>query len=343
MTTLRRARSVFHVVLPVVVAAILVFLAVVNMALVKSWRGEYEDGVRWGTVGANVVAMEIDRHSSAERAGIQRNDVLLMVDGQEVSTAADLQAILHRTTAQSRLHYVLQRQSEAVPVAIDLQPMPLARAGLYYSVALVGILAIVVGASVRLRRPVDRATLHFFWLTVAFFGTMSFTPSGAYSHLDYFFDWADVIARLALPPLFLHFAFVFPERAEPASHGGFRKWGLVLVYVPAFVLGITRALVTLPRCPNWSAEPNSDFTNARSSNFGCADATNLGHMVANPADLASGRPLGDADAVTAVSAVTRYYQDKIQLPAAATLGPIQAPSSAPPPATGGPGGPTPGS
>jgi len=40
MTTLRRARSVFHVVLPVVVAAILVFLAVVNMALVKSWRGE---------------------------------------------------------------------------------------------------------------------------------------------------------------------------------------------------------------------------------------------------------------------------------------------------------------
>ena len=108
-------------------------------------------------------------------------------------------------------------------------------------------------------------------------------------------------------------------------------------------IGITRALVTLPRCPNWSAEPNSDFTNARSSNFGCADATNLGHMVANPADLASGRPLGDADAVTAVSAVTRYYQDKIQLPAAATLGPIQAPSSAPPPATGGPGGPTPGS
>ena len=74
-------------------------------------------------------------------------------------------------------------------------------------------------------------------------------------------------------------------------------------------LGITRALVTLPRCPNWSAEPNSDFTNARSSNFGCADATNLGHMVANPADLASGRPLGDADAATAVSAVTRYYQD----------------------------------
>jgi signal transduction histidine kinase len=253
MTTLHRARSVFHVVLPVVVAAILVFLAVVNMALVKSWRGEFEDGVRWRTVGANVVAMEIDRHGAAARAGIQRNDVLLMVDRQEVSSAADVQAILHRTTAASQLHYLLQRQSDAVPIAVDVQPMPLVRAGLYYSVALVGILAIVVGASVRLRRPVDRATLHFFWLTVAFFGTMAFTPSGAFNHLDYFFDWADVIARLALPPLFLHFAFVFPERAEPAPRHGFRKWGLVLVYVPAFALGIARVLFMTGRISHVSA------------------------------------------------------------------------------------------
>ena len=58
-------------------------------------------------------------------------------------------------------------------------------AGLYYSVALVGILAIVVGASVRLRRPNDPATLHFFWLTVAFFGVLAFTPSGRYDRLDY--------------------------------------------------------------------------------------------------------------------------------------------------------------
>ena len=93
--------------------------------------------------------------------------------------------------------------------------MPLVAVGLYYSLALVGILAIVVGASVRLRRPNDPATLHFFWLTVAFFGVLAFTPSGRYDRLDYFFDWADLVARLALPPLFLHFALVFPERPNP--------------------------------------------------------------------------------------------------------------------------------
>ena len=46
-------------------------------------------------------------------------------------------------------------------------------------------------SSVRLRRPNDPATLHFFWLTVAFFGALAFTPSGRYDRLDYFFDWAD--------------------------------------------------------------------------------------------------------------------------------------------------------
>jgi hypothetical protein len=45
--------------------------------------------------------------------------------------------------------------------------MPLCT-GLYYSVGW-WYSAIVVGASVKLRRPADRATLHFFWLTVVFF------------------------------------------------------------------------------------------------------------------------------------------------------------------------------
>ena len=122
-----------------------------------------------------------------------------------------------------------------MPVSVALQPMPLVRSGLYYSLALVGILAIVVGASVRLRRPHDPATLHFFWLTVAFFGVLAFTPSGRYDRLDYFFEWADLVARLALPPLFLHFALVFPERPERRGCG--RDAGralLPLVYLPAF-------------------------------------------------------------------------------------------------------------
>jgi hypothetical protein len=121
-------------------------------------------------------------------------------------------------------------------------PVP---SGLYYSLALVGVLALVVGASVRLRRPNDSATLHFFWLTVAFFGVLAFTAPGRGDRWDGLFDWADAIARLALPALFFHFGFVFPERPNPWVRSRAGRIVLPLVYVPAFTLGLFRVQVLL--------------------------------------------------------------------------------------------------
>lgn len=74
-----------------------------------------------------------------------------------------------------------------------------------------------------------------------------------------------------------------------------------------------RYLVTLPECPNWSKPPSRDYANSADSNFGCATAVNLGEMIASPADLARGRPLGPASALTEVSALGRYYSDKVYL------------------------------
>ena len=50
-----------------------------------------------------------------------------------------------------------------------------------------------------------------------------------------------------------------------------------------------------------------DFTNTLTSNCGCATATNLGLMVASPADLVSGRTLAPADGQPAVAAVQPLY------------------------------------
>ncbi len=80
---------------------------------------------------------------------------------------------------------------------------------------------------------------------------------------------------------------------------------LALDTVPAnqAIVSVGRYAVTLPACPNWSQSLSYDFTNAFSSNYGCANATNLGLMVASPADLVSGRTLGPADGQPAVAAV----------------------------------------
>ena len=244
-----------RVALPVAVAAVLVSLAVINMALVKTWSGEVEDGVLWRQEGVNVVAAEVAAGHAGDRAGVRTRDVVLTVDGVEIRTPLDVAVVLARRHSGQPVEYVVERASVDVPLRIELQTSPTVNQGLYYSLALVGILAIVVGGSVRLRRPHDLATLHFFWLTVAFFGVLAFTPSGRYDRIDYFYDWADLVARLLLPPLFLHFALVFPDRPQAWVRSRAGHVGLVALYAPAAVLGAWRAAVMTGLVSGSAASP----------------------------------------------------------------------------------------
>jgi len=99
---------------------------------------------------------------------------------------------------------------------------------------------------------------------------------------------------------------------------------LVIDGVPAnrAIVSVGRYAVTLPSCPNWSQSQSYDFTNAFTSNYGCATATNLGLMVASPADLVSGRPLTGAAAQPAAGAVQRYLTDRVKPPPPPTASPF---------------------
>ena len=99
----------------------------------------------------------------------------------------------------------------------------------------IGIFTLLVGASVRLRRPHDPATLHFFWLCLAFFGTLTFSFSRL-DRLDWYFYWADVVATLLLAPLFLHFTLVFPDRPESWISGAGEELVPAASIVPSLVL-----------------------------------------------------------------------------------------------------------
>ena len=128
------------------------------------------------------------------------------------------------------------------------------------------------------------------------------------------------------------------ERRAAAISGELLRYGIVaqtlaLDTVPAnrAIVSVGRYAVTLPTCPNWSQSLSYDFTNAFTSNYGCASATNLGLMVASPADLVSGRSFAGVDAQPAVSAVQRYLTDRVKNPPAPTASPFAA-------STGGGGG-----
>ena len=51
---------------------------------------------------------------------------------------------------------------------------------------------------------------------------------------------------------------------------------------------ITRTTASVPHCPDWSSNSESNFMNATHSNYGCAVNSNLAAMIANPEDLLHG-------------------------------------------------------
>jgi pilus assembly protein CpaD len=121
------------------------------------------------------------------------------------------------------------------------------------------------------------------------------------------------------------------ERRFAAISSELLRYGIVastvaIDTVPAnrAIVSVGRYTVTLPSCPNWSQSLSFEFTNAFSSNYGCANTTNLGLMAASPADLVSGRTLAPADGQPAVAAVERYMNDRIKQPPAPTATPFAA-------------------
>ena len=238
-------RSVFAL----VVVFLLAGLGIANIVTYAKWH-EVEDGVFWGARAEGITAVEVAAGSAGARAGIERGDLLLAVNGAPVHTPVDIVEYQHIARPGTRLTYTLARLGTQQLVEVALAAAPQG-SSMYYVLAAVGLFTLLVGASVRLKGPHDQATLHFFWLCVAFFGAFSFSFNGPFDRLDWVFYWGDAVAQALLPPLLLHFALVFPQRptgvagrvAGSTGPGLRASAALVpLMYLPALVLGAARVI-----------------------------------------------------------------------------------------------------
>src|SRR5665213_2582609 len=223
--------------LALAVVGILLVLGVANIAL-RAQSHQVEDGVLWTDHAGGVTAEEVADGSPAARAGILRGDVLAEVNGSRIDRRADALEFQNRGVAGTTLSYTLVRLGARQSLDVELAPTPRGSA-MYFVLAAVGLFTLLVGAWVRLRRPRDQATLHFFWLCVAFFGCFTFSFNGPFDNLDWIFYWGDAVATALLPPLMLHFTLVFPERPRwrPAVRS---SWLVPGMYVPAVILATGR-------------------------------------------------------------------------------------------------------
>ena len=224
------------------VVAALLCLGAANILLRANWH-EVEDGVLWVLRPAGVVAREVAPGGPAEQAGLSAGDVLLAIDGQPVDRPLDVVSWLHGASRGTNLTYTILRLGAREVRDVTLEPISQGNRALYFVLAAVAIFTLIVGLSVRLRRPGDQATLHFFWLCVAFFGVFAFSFNGRLDRLDWFFYWADVVSILVLPPLFVHFALVFPDRQRAWVRSVVGRAVLPVVYLPALLLGGGRVAV----------------------------------------------------------------------------------------------------
>jgi pilus assembly protein CpaD len=86
-------------------------------------------------------------------------------------------------------------------------------------------------------------------------------------------------------------------------------------------VAVGRFVVTPPACPDWSKSSAGDSGNTTGSNFGCATATNLGMMVADPGHLVRGVPIGPGDGEMLAKGVQDYRTGKADRGSAAAMPP----------------------
>lgn len=73
-------------------------------------------------------------------------------------------------------------------------------------------------------------------------------------------------------------------------------------------LRLTRQIAYVPNCPEWSSRYTADPYNSTSSNYGCANNSNLAAMVANPNDLIIGQSATDDNSSHGVRAIKTYRE-----------------------------------
>jgi hypothetical protein len=210
---------------------LLAALGLYNIVLKATWT-MMDDGVLWRDDRPGVLAWRVAAGGPGARAGVRAGDVLMGIDGEGVLTAEHVQARLARRRPGDRILYSLLRADEERALQVTIQPLPKGNLALFYYLSLVGFFSLAVGTVVMLRRPPDRASLHFYAICLLFFLMYSTSYTGRLNLADWTLFWTDHLAILLLPVVFLHFCLSFPERRLPAK----RAWLVPAAYMPALAL-----------------------------------------------------------------------------------------------------------
>src|SRR6516165_10583457 len=189
------------------------------------------DGIWWVESGDHLQARRVDANGPGEKAGVKQGDMLVAVDGRNISNVASLERQLYRTGVWSKTRYSLVRQG--IPLeAPNLVLVPADRT-LYIGLRVIALVYLCIGLYVLLRRWTAPKSTHFYIFCLVSFVFYSFHYTGKLNEFDWIVYWGNVTAWMLQPALFLHFSLTFPERNKLLNG---RRWLIPAVYVPGALI-----------------------------------------------------------------------------------------------------------
>jgi two-component system, NtrC family, sensor kinase len=227
-----------------VVLALATLAAVIFALLNFDQRGRYEvvyDGVTWFDTDHGIQARNIAPNSPASRAGIRPGDILLTFNGVPPSRATDVARRLDRAGLWTQVRYKLSRNGEEFETPLVTAPADKPLATENY-LRVVGLLYLFIGVFIFIRRWNAPRAVHFYVFCLASFILWSFHFSGKLDAFDWEVYWSEIVARLFVPALLLHFALVFPVRTETKARTTSKLLAVYLFPLALLLLHINTAL-----------------------------------------------------------------------------------------------------
>src|SRR5450432_3694587 len=219
----------FTAVFLVLLTAGAITLAAINFRKASEYAAPY-DGISWMEHGQNLVADRVDAGSPGTRAGIKIGDRLLAVDGRPVSRTGAVTQQLYHDGVWSKATYSLIRG--AVPLDASVILVPAERNASDW-LRLVALVYLGIGLYVLFRRWTAPGSTHFYIFCLASFVFHAFHFSGKLNPFDWTIYWANDVAWLLQPAIFLHFVLTFPEEHDLLRR---HRWAIPALYLPGAVL-----------------------------------------------------------------------------------------------------------